>query len=212
MKYLVAIWEWHIKTHPSAKKLPLPVIIPLIFYGGDKPYTAIRTFTDLFGEENTLMANILQSPFPLVEANKLPQEAIDSHLFAGTMAFIIRKQFKKHLKEEARKISRNLNALQDANESQFVVLLLNYILNIDENHSDIHELIEILKEELSPDLEKEMTTLAEKLVNKGEAIGMEKGRLDNQINTARNMLNKNFELVVISEVTGLPIETIKTLQ
>ena len=109
-----------------------------------------------------------------------------------------------------------------------MVLLLNYILNIDENHSDIHELIEILKEELSPDLEKEMTSLAEKLVNKGEAIGMEKGRqegeaigmekgerkgrFDNQINTARNMLNKNFELVVISEVTGLPIETIKTLQ
>ena len=104
------------------------------------------------------------------------------------------------------------------------MLLLNYILNIDENHSDIHELIEILKEELSPDLEKEMTSLAEKLVNKGEAIGMEKGeaigmekgeikgRFDNQINTARNMLNKNFELVVISEVTGLPIESIKTLQ
>lgn len=92
------------------------------------------------------------------------------------------------------------------------MLLLNYILNIDENHSDIHELIEILKEELSPDLEKEMTSLAEKLVNKGEAIGMEKGRFDNQINTARNMLKENFELVVISKITGLPIETIKTLQ
>ena len=42
MKYLVAIWDYHIKQTKPSKALPLPMIVPLVFYTGGQPYTAHR--------------------------------------------------------------------------------------------------------------------------------------------------------------------------
>ena len=51
----------------------------------------------------------------------------------------------------------------------------------------------------------------EKGIEKGRQEGIEKGIKENQILTAKNMKNKNMDLNLISELTGLSIKEIENL-
>jgi hypothetical protein len=103
MKYMISIWDYHIKQHPGNKALPLPLILPLVFYIGEADYTAERQFWKLFGENSHLMKETLELPFHLIDVDKIPEKAMTSHIFAGTMAFIMRKHFRTHLNQEIAK-------------------------------------------------------------------------------------------------------------
>ena len=46
----------------------------------------------------------------------------------------------------------------------------------------------------------------------GETRGIKKGREENKLATAKKMLDMDFTLDVIEQVTGLPIETLKGLK
>ena len=48
-------------------------------------------------------------------------------------------------------------------------------------------------------------------IEKGRQEGIEKGIKENQILTAKNMKNKNMDLNLISELTGLSIKEIENL-
>ena len=52
----------------------------------------------------------------------------------------------------------------------------------------------------------------EKGMKKGIEKGMKKGMEKEKINTAKNMLEKNLTLELISEITGLSVEQIKSLR
>ena len=49
-------------------------------------------------------------------------------------------------------------------------------------------------------------------IEKGIAEGMEKGKVEGIKESALNMLKENIDIKVISKVTGLDIEEIKTLK
>jgi predicted transposase/invertase (TIGR01784 family) len=212
MKYMVAIWDWHIKKCGQGNVLPLPPIFPLVFYTGDKRYTACRHLWELFGEHSERMKTILQSPFHLIEANKIPEATLTSHVYAGTMGFILRKYFRKHIVAELRKIVDNLNKLEAGGSNRFVVDLLYYLLNVDEGHKNKDELINIIHDKMSPNLEKTMSSLAEKLIAEGERRGEMRGALKNKLETAKEMLLENADLAFIIRVTKLSLEQIRQLQ
>ena len=48
-------------------------------------------------------------------------------------------------------------------------------------------------------------------MHEGEAIGISKGKIERNIEIAKNMLNQNMDLNLISNVTGLSIEEIESL-
>ena len=74
------------------------------------------------------------------------------------------------------------------------------------NIDSIEELAK-LTNELSPELEGKVMTLAERLEAKGEA----RGEAEATRRVAASMLSRGLEARFISEVTGLPIEIIRTL-
>ena len=187
--------------------MPLPLILPLVFYTGGENYTAQRQFWKLFGENSQLMKETLEHPFYLIEVDKLPEKAMTSHVFAGTMAFIMRKHFRTHLNQEISKIIGNLNTLEDCEHHRFVLELIKYMLNVDEEHTHINELIGVLHNQLSPAVEKELMSLAEKLIEQG----MEKGKLEGKLEIAEKMLIEGAEPVFIAKITGLSMEQIKKL-
>jgi recombination-promoting nuclease RpnD len=211
IKYLVAIWDWHIKQVGERKALPLPLIFPLVFYTGDKPYTACKHLWELFGEQSEEMKMILQSPFYLIEAGKIPEETLTSHVYAGTMGFILRKCFRKHIKAELRKIIDNLNSL-DSENHRYVLDLVRYIFNIDEGHRSAEELMTIVRDKMSPNLEKTMSSLAEKLIAEGELRGETRGKIEGEMNIIMKMLANGVEPAFIAANTGFPIHKIKELE
>lgn len=215
MKYLVAIWDYHIKQTKPSKALPLPMIVPLVFYTGGQPYTAHRELWQLFGEHSDVMKKVLQSPFHLIEADKLSEQELTSHAFAGTMSFIMRNYFRKHLTHELKKITANLSQLEACDHTRYLLELIQYILNVDEEHTNVEELIGILQHNLSPAIKGEIMSLAEKLieqgVQRGKLEGIREGEHKKEIEIAERMLAEGSDLVFIEKVTALSINQIKKL-
>lgn len=219
MKYLIAIWDHHIKQNTPSKALPLPMIVPLVFYTGGQPYTAHRELWQLFGDQSEVMKIVLQSPFHLIEADKIPEEELTSHAFAGTMSFIMRSYFRKHLTHELQKIMASLSQLEACDHTRYLLELIKYILNVDEEHAKVEELIGILQNNLSPAMKGEIMSLAEKLIEQGvqkgklEGIreGEVKGKLEGKLEIAERMLAEGSDPVFIEKVTALSIKQIKKL-
>ena len=220
MKYMVAIWDYHIKqVNTKSKALPLPVIVPLVFYTGDATYTAHRELWQLFGEHSLQMKDLLQTPFHLVNACEIPEETLTSHLYAGTMGFVLRQYFRKHVHTELLKIIYNLNSLEHGEHHRYVIDLMQYVLNIDEGHQHVNELITIIHDKMSPDLEKTMSSLADKLIAEGELKGKIEGelkgkiegKLEGKLETARYMLDEGLDPASVSKFTRLPLEQITAL-
>jgi predicted transposase/invertase (TIGR01784 family) len=200
MKYMILIWDYHIKEVGESKALPLPMIIPMVFYTGDRKYTAHRELWELFGDQSMRMKQVLQSPFHLIEADKIPESELLAHRFAGTLSFILRNYFRKHLPQELNKVIYNLNELEQCGMRRFLVELIKYFFSVDENHKNAEELMAIVHDKMSPALEKDMASLAEELVEKGE------------INLIKKMLIKGVEPAFISKNTGVSINKIKEIE
>ena len=211
LKYMVNIWEFHIKQANNQDCFPLPVIIPLVFYTGEGDYSGCRIFTELFAENSKIMEQLLTSPFNLIDVNKLPEKDLISHIWAGTMSFIMRKRFRQHLKSEILKIVDNLNIIGLDKHDRFVIELMKYILNIDDEHRDIKEFISLMHNKLQPKLEEEFMTLADHIAEKGRQEGLQTGRQEGIMDVAIKLLQENTDPVFVARITGLPLEQIKKI-
>ena len=189
MKYMIKIWDFHCQQFGTKTALPLPIIVPLVFFTGKKKYSAARTLADLCGKNAEVMRNILHEPYPLIDAN--------------TMEFIMRNRFKQHLNLELQKIAGNLNHLFLEKNGQLVLELLTYIVNIDDEHRNIQELMDIMHNQLSPNMESEIMSLAKKI--------KDEGKLEGTFEIAQKMLADGVEPVFVAKYTGLSLDQIKQL-
>jgi predicted transposase/invertase (TIGR01784 family) len=219
MKYMVNIWDYHIKEG-GKKSLPLPAIFPLVFYTGEEEYTGKRELWQLFGERSNLMKKLLQSPFHLIEAGKLPEEELTSHAYAGTMGFLLRQYFRKHIEQEMVKIVGNLNYLEQQEQHRYVVDLVQYIFGIAEGHQHRESLLETIQDTMTPTLEKTMASLAENLrmdgkqegLREGLQEGLQKGQRKERLETAKKMLALGCDPALIMKVMPLNKQDIRKLQ
>jgi recombination-promoting nuclease RpnB len=228
IQYMTCIWNFHIKQNDKKDVLPLPLIFPLVFFTGESSYTGMRTLWELCGDNAEAMREILQSPFHLVDVSTIPDEELTSHIWAGTLGFILRKKFKKNLYEQIKKIASNLNTIGLEKQGQYLLELFNYILNIDDSNLNADELLNIMHEELSPNVEKEIMSLAEQLIEKGEIKGKLEGeikgklegelkgklegKLEEKIETAQILLAEGIDPAFVAKATRLPIDQVKALQ
>ncbi len=203
-QYMMCIWNFHIKQSGKKNSLPLPLIFPLVFYTGHAPYNGFRNLWELFGDNEEAMQKILQSPLHLIDVNTLSEEELTENVWAGTLGFILRKQFKKNLPGELIKIAANLNTIGLEKQGAYLVELVHYIFDIEDDRVSVHDLISIMHDKLSPDVEDKIMSLAEKLRLEGE--------LNKSLEIAQNMLAEGSNPVFVAKVTRLPLNKIKELQ
>ncbi|MBA2650310.1 MAG: Rpn family recombination-promoting nuclease/putative transposase [Legionella sp.] len=203
-KYMIKIWDYH-QTHTDKKNsLPFPAIFPLVFYTGRNLYKAPKAMWELCGDQSELMKQILSEPFHLIDINTIPENALTSRMWSGTMEFLMRHRFRQHIGQEIEKIAQNINRLMLEEKGQFVLQLLSYIMAVDEEHRSISELTTIIHDKLSPNVEKEIMSLAEKL--------MEEGELKKSFEIAKKMLADGVDPVFVAKYTEIPLEKVKKLQ
>jgi predicted transposase/invertase (TIGR01784 family) len=65
------------------------------------------------------------------------------------------------------------------------------------------------RKEIYESLETEYMTLLEKLEEKGELRGLEKGKIEGKIETARNLKAEGIDIAIIRKTTGLTEEQLK---
>lgn len=203
VKYMMRIWDMHFKE-TEKDSLPMPVIFPLVFFTGSGEYNTARAIWELCGDQAEIMQQIWCSMFALIDVNHIPEEALTSRRWAGTVEFIMRNRFRQHLTHELNKIASNINFIGHAKSGQLVLELLTYIMNIDDEHRTIQELTSIMHNQLSPEVESDIMTLAERL--------REEGAYKQQLKIAQRMLEKGADEIFVAEVTKLPLTRIKALQ
>ncbi len=142
------------------------------------------------------------------DVNTIPENLLTSRMWSGTMEFLMRHRFRQHIGQELEKIAQNINLLMLEEKSQFVLQLPSYIMAVDEEHRNISELTNIIHDKLSPNVEKELMSLAEILREEGEL----QGKLKKSIEIAKKMLSDGVEPVFIAKYTELSIDKIKEIK
>ena len=72
IKYQCRIADQYLKQNPKVKHLP--IIIPIIFYNGERNYGYSTSIFDLFAEHKELAQDLYLAPFKLVDLNHIPDE------------------------------------------------------------------------------------------------------------------------------------------
>ena len=96
----------------------------------------------------------------------------------------------------------------EVDNGQLVLELLTYIVNVDDEHRDIKQLMDIMHSQLSPDVENEIMTLAERLRDEGRNEGADKKAIE----IAKRMLDAGSDIAFVTKVTNLTAAQIKALQ
>ena len=106
-----------------------------------------------------------------------------------------------------------LKKLMTLGAERYIISTMEYAINAG-NIDNIKALATFINQ-LSPELEGKVMTLAERLEAKGKAEGMAAGKAAGKAEATRrvaaSMLSKGLGANLVSEVTGLPLEIIRSL-
>ena len=91
----------------------------------------------------------------------------------------------------------------------YIISTMEYAINAG-NIDSVEDLATLINQ-LSPEVEVKIMTLAERLEARGKIEGKVEGQAETTRRVAANMLLKGLEANLVSEVTGLPIEIIRSL-
>jgi predicted transposase/invertase (TIGR01784 family) len=94
LKYMVAIMDSYLEKH---KETELPIVYPMIFYTGYKPYNYSTDIFDLFGEHKNLALDIFLKPYPLINLLQIPEEQYKNFMLYGSLARITRHIYEDDL-------------------------------------------------------------------------------------------------------------------
>jgi hypothetical protein len=77
--------DHHLKTTNDKQ---LPIIYPLIFYSGKRPYNHSTNIFDLFGNQKKLAEDILYKPYQLVDLKQIPDDKLKAQLWFGVLVIL----------------------------------------------------------------------------------------------------------------------------
>ena len=206
LKYTCNIIDQHIKE-VGKKKIPLkiPLIVPMVIYHGNKPWTYSTNINDLIGAPKNLVDTYFLKPFTLIDLSKIDDEILKKKTWAGVMELTLKDIFKRDMLPYLTGIVTLLKQLERT-DKVFVENVLIYILDRGEINKE--ELTYLIKNEFSKDIEDKIMTVAEQL----KAEGMKEGIKEDRIIIAKRLLSAQADDAFISKITELSLEQIKTLK
>ena len=214
LKYMTSICSRHMTLNPEAKHLPL--VYPLIFYNGKKPYNVSRNLWDLF-ENSNLAKDIWTNDYQLINVHDIPDSELKKQAWSGIMQFFLKHIHERELFNRWQEIADLLPQFAKVNIGyEYIETVLFYTLTKIREDDKI-KLEQLLISELNQEIgEKLMVSLArhweEEGIEKGKVIGIQEGIEKGIEKTAINMLKQNLDIKLISQITGYSIEEITKLK
>ncbi|MGB6977489.1 MAG: Rpn family recombination-promoting nuclease/putative transposase [Gammaproteobacteria bacterium] len=224
LKAIVLLMEQH---RDSTRSKKLPVIFPIIFYNGEKPYTYSTDILDLFNDPLQLMKTILFRPFQLVDVGRIPDEELRQRTWLSVLELTMKHIYDKDIHTGFKMLIEALHRVAQQGGLRLVEGTLIYLFNAAVDIRQSQELIKTIQQDLlSKSGEEVMTTLAEHLQRmiiegraageaegraegkaegrtEGEAIGFEKGRFIERQALAHRLIEQGFEPETVASLTGL---------
>lgn len=185
LQYNVGIWTNHLK---QTKEKKLPLIVNVVFYNGRSPYTHSTDIRDIIDAPSDLVNLVWNQPFQLIEVNKIPDEELLKHKWAGIVEFFMKHSLKRDFLPRLKQVIGILHELELEGGKEYIITVLNYSMETAESQ-DIEEFVDIIKKGLSSDVGEKIMTITEQFMQKGREEGIEKGR-EEGISYERTMLSE----------------------
>jgi len=201
LRYAVAA----MKRHLDAGHKKLPLVIPVLFYAGQRsPYPWSTCWLEGFGDP-ALAAAVYGKAFPLVDVTVIPDEEIVQHRRMAALTLL-----QKHIRQRdlAEVIDLLVSALQADESSSQTLSLVNYIIQAGET-TDAGAFVRELAQRM-PQQEDALMTIAEQLKQEGRKEGEIQGKLEGMLEgkreVARSLLKMKLPREAILQATGLKEE------
>jgi len=214
LRYMINIWSYQEKN-----KLDLSVVIPVIFYHGNKKWK-VKTFKEKFiGISNNFYRFIPDFSYILTDIFRYDDELIKNKLFKRKFNRVLALLFKyayneKQLKEKLYDILVELkDYIDDETDSQRVISILAYVLLTTGISSEtVNNTLCLISDKGG----KIVMTTGMKLIEKGKLEGklegINEGITKGKAETAIAMIKESIPLEMISRCTGLTEEEIASIK
>jgi predicted transposase/invertase (TIGR01784 family) len=211
LKYMYLEWQKDVD-----QKKPLRVIIPLIFYHGKEKWNVPRSFVDQFNVNEEIKKFLLNYRYILFDTRDWDfldeaNAGLKNNVFLLTALVLMKSAYNEDM-ETIEAIFRLWHEKGFTQEKNKILFFLMYITEIRDMPLD--KLQEKLKESKieGGDL---MPSLAQRLREEGERVGVKKGVKEGEKKkakeSARRMLDDDFPVESIVKYTGLTEKEVKEL-
>ena len=211
LKYMNFVWEKDI-----INKKNLRIIIPVVFYHGKQKWNLPETFVDQFDVDDEFKQFMLNYRYVLFDTNQWNlRDESNRELRENVFLFSAMALMKASFKNDLDTIREILNLWHEKGFIKEKNIVLFFLIYISQTHNISINLLDKMLEESKIQGGDIMQTLAEQLKEEGIKIGEERGENRGMIKkakeTAKKMLEKDFDVDVIMEITGLDKKEIKNL-
>ena len=207
LRYAVAA----MKRHLDAGHKRLPLVIPVLFYAGQRsPYPWSTCWLDGF-DDPALAAVLYGKAFPLVDVTVIPDDEIVQHRRMAALTLL-----QKHIRQrDLAEIMDLLVAAWQADKSSSQTLsLVNYIIQAGET-TDAGAFVCELAQRM-PQQKDTLMTIAEQLKQEGRLEGKLEGKLEGEregiLKIALSLLKMKMPRETIMQATGLTEEELNRIQ
>ena len=216
-KYEDTIYEYHKTAHDAvidADKSPL--ILSLVFYTGKKAFN-MPVHISQQSQHPALAREIIQQNIIVADINRLSIEELHTHGNIGVFECLIKKASEDKLltyitEEDTDYINQALENMHETTKDS----LLRFIFDaVGKKGNKEGMAMEAVFKQLTNVFNKQKETimsLTDFFIQKGLEEGRQEGEKERTFSIAKNMLQRNTDIDFIRDVTGLPIESIRSLQ
>ena len=219
MKYILKICDDYLKKNKGEK---IPLIYPVLFYGGETKYTAPLSFYSLFANSERAK-EYLTKPIQLVEINNFRKEDIRGRVYSGLMMYFMSKIKERDIFRYLHEVIELIGKISIEGNIEYIESILYYIIDRADTEK-VDGIFAEFKKAVTIEHSERIMTIAERLeqrgIEKGILSGLEKGRLEGlkegelkgKLEIAKKLLSLGSDKKEVAKITDLPISKIEELK
>ena len=202
----------------------MPLVIPLLFYTGQRsPYPYSTRWLEEF-DDPALAAQLYGNAFPLVDITTIPDDEIMQHKRIAALTLLQKHIHQRDMAELLDRLARLL--VSEPITGQQLVSLINYLAQAGET-ADAPAFVRKLAQRM-PQHKDKLMTIAQQLeqiglqkgleqgleqgIEQGIQLGKQQGKQEATLKIARNMLQAGIDHRTIMTMTGLSAEQLAQLR
>ena len=237
-RYWIAFKLWKymfllLERHKTKKKSKFPLIIPIVLYHGNQPFSVPRNLWDLFSHPS-LAKEFMGGDYQLVDLYATPDHQIKQKQHLGMMEYFMKYVHTRDMLKLWEEFLENFKSCIVLDKEKGYIYIRNFLWYTDRKlpEDKYPNLENIIREHLpKEDKEDIMRTIAQKYRDEGIQIGEEKGKVmgiqigeekgkvmgiqigeeKGKLEIARTMLQKGYPIDDIMLLTGLSLSHIQDL-
>lgn len=215
--YMISIWLYVLKdagAKAKRKSYRLPVIIPIVLYNGERPWTASRSFKDILEGHGEHGNGLLDFEYIVLDVNRYEkQRLLDKQNFMGSVFLLDQKFSVPEMITRLKQIEDLVNSWDEPTVRMFSTWMKNIASRgLDADQQDeVNKLLDQMKpkeaEQMIYNLERTLKNAFKDATKEGEL----RGNLEGKLEVAQHMLHEGFDIDVILNVTKLTMDDMKDL-